>query len=558
MDRFLDYALWLTARDLQAEWLPAVAAGGFDFGGNPRHLIFALQAVNTPAVVAPLLATLRAGRVPAGQEEGVLTTIATQGKPDDLAVVFDLALTPETGPAGSASGLARGPDEGDRAAEGPARGRPGSACECARTVPDEAPSHDGGARGRTLEGGAAAQVARGARRVGRDRARAPPGGDRRPGAGSAIGRAARRSSAWPGRTPPPRPSRGRSLRLPRSILGPGPAARRRGWESRRTRRVMKPRSRRSWRGWPRSRRVRRPWSAALAGKTLPKDVAKVAIRASRSTGREYPTLVEALGRSASLQEAAGSAHARADGCAGRPGTSRGRPCAGRGGLSPQGDPLPEVPRHRGGRRAGRAEPRERRRQHRPITWSTRCSSPTRRSRKATTRSPSALNDGRVVTGIKLRQTDTALVLRDADDREVALPLSAIEEQKPAGSLMPVGLVETMTEGELLDLVRFLSELGKIGPYAVSKAQLMRALAGARDERRGRHRAAADEPGCGDHRSPAWSGAPRTVRWRGSCPWTRSRCHPASRTGSSTCRPWVSPAARSTSRPAGRSTCLWAA
>jgi putative heme-binding domain-containing protein len=85
----------------------------------------------------------------------------------------------------------------------------------------------------------------------------------------------------------------------------------------------------------------------------------------------------------------------------------------------------------------------------------------------------ALNDGRVVTGIKLRQTDTALVLRDADDREVVLPLSAIDEQKPAGSLMPAGLVEALTEGDLLDLVRFLSELGKIGPYALSKEQVMR-------------------------------------------------------------------------------------
>src|SRR5262249_27268761 len=78
----------------------------------------------------------------------------------------------------------------------------------------------------------------------------------------------------------------------------------------------------------------------------------------------------------------------------------------------------------------------------------------------------ALGDGRVVTGIKVRQTDTALVVRDADDREVSLPLGEIEDQKPAGSLMPAGLTETMTESELLDLVRFLSELGKIGPYSV--------------------------------------------------------------------------------------------
>ena len=31
--------------------------------------------------------------------------------------------------------------------------------------------------------------------------------------------------------------------------------------------------------------------------------------------------------------------------------------------------------------------------------------------------------------------------------------------------MPVGLADTLTRGELVDLVRFLSELGKVGPYA---------------------------------------------------------------------------------------------
>ena len=78
-----------------------------------------------------------------------------------------------------------------------------------------------------------------------------------------------------------------------------------------------------------------------------------------------------------------------------------------------------------------------------------------------------------MTGIKVRQTDTELVLRDAEDREVALPLGAIEEQKPGGSLMPAGLAEPLTRGELVDLVRFLSELGKIGPYSVGKARVVR-------------------------------------------------------------------------------------
>ncbi len=85
----------------------------------------------------------------------------------------------------------------------------------------------------------------------------------------------------------------------------------------------------------------------------------------------------------------------------------------------------------------------------------------------------ATTDGKVVNGIKVRQTPTLLVLRDAEDREVSMPLSTIEEQKPGGSLMPSGLIEPLTRGEVVDLVRFLSELGKIGAYAVSKERLVR-------------------------------------------------------------------------------------
>ena len=55
----------------------------------------------------------------------------------------------------------------------------------------------------------------------------------------------------------------------------------------------------------------------------------------------------------------------------------------------------------------------------------------------------ATSDGKVYTGIKLRQTDSELVLRDAEDREVAIPTSSIEEQKMAGSLMPAGLTEVV-------------------------------------------------------------------------------------------------------------------
>ena len=84
-----------------------------------------------------------------------------------------------------------------------------------------------------------------------------------------------------------------------------------------------------------------------------------------------------------------------------------------------------------------------------------------------------VSDGIITSGVKVRETDSELVLRDAEDREIAIPLDALEARKEGGSIMPVGLADELTRGELVDLVRFLSELGKVGPYAVSKARIAR-------------------------------------------------------------------------------------
>jgi putative heme-binding domain-containing protein len=85
----------------------------------------------------------------------------------------------------------------------------------------------------------------------------------------------------------------------------------------------------------------------------------------------------------------------------------------------------------------------------------------------------ALKDGRLVSGIPIRQTDKELVLRDGDDREVTIPVREIEAKEQGGSLMPEGLADLLTRTELIDLVRFLSELGKVGPYSPSKGRVVR-------------------------------------------------------------------------------------
>lgn len=75
-------------------------------------------------------------------------------------------------------------------------------------------------------------------------------------------------------------------------------------------------------------------------------------------------------------------------------------------------------------------------------------------------------DGRVYYGIVVDKDDNRLVLREATGETRVLPAAEIEDSKEGGSLMPKGLVNFLTRAEFVDLLRFLSELGKPGPYAV--------------------------------------------------------------------------------------------
>ena len=69
-------------------------------------------------------------------------------------------------------------------------------------------------------------------------------------------------------------------------------------------------------------------------------------------------------------------------------------------------------------------------------------------------------DGRVVTGIPVSRTGTELVLRTAEDKVVSIRTDDIDEESPGASLMPQGLVDGLSQQELADLVRYLSQLGR--------------------------------------------------------------------------------------------------
>lgn len=75
-------------------------------------------------------------------------------------------------------------------------------------------------------------------------------------------------------------------------------------------------------------------------------------------------------------------------------------------------------------------------------------------------------DGEVFTGIVIDRDDTRVNLRDASGKVLSIPTADIEDEKEGQSLMPQGLTKFLTHEEVLDLAKFVSELGKPGDYAI--------------------------------------------------------------------------------------------
>lgn len=81
-----------------------------------------------------------------------------------------------------------------------------------------------------------------------------------------------------------------------------------------------------------------------------------------------------------------------------------------------------------------------------------------------------LSSGKVLTGVVIDRDDVRVNVRDVNGQTVVIPVADIEDEAEGKSLMPQGLTKFLTREELVDLARFVSELGKPGPYAVNTAR----------------------------------------------------------------------------------------
>ncbi len=82
--------------------------------------------------------------------------------------------------------------------------------------------------------------------------------------------------------------------------------------------------------------------------------------------------------------------------------------------------------------------------------------------------------GQVFSGSVVKDTPTEVVIRDAANQLQSVPKAEVASQQMSPvSMMPAGLTASLREDEFVDLVRFLSELGREGDYKISPKRFVR-------------------------------------------------------------------------------------
>ncbi|MBX3412881.1 MAG: HEAT repeat domain-containing protein [Pirellulales bacterium] len=468
MDRFLDYGLWLTARELEPVWLSEVLAGRRPIAdANP--LAFFLLASDDRRVVEPLVAMIRAGEVPQSREEEVLKRVAAHGDAAALGVVLDRVL-----PVDLPLGDARQRVLDDVVKATPQRGvRPGG---------------DLNRVGELLQSNSESLASAAARAIGTWQLKelAPKLGEivRAKETGLTLRRA-----AIDGLLPLGDPG---TVELLKGLTSNDYKARVRGMAIVGLAAVDLPAAveaavallvadaedseRFDVEGLFNAMLERQEGpallAAALSGKSIKADRAQTGLRLAR-TRKADPALIAALESAGGvtaeprtltereLNELVSDAVQRGDAARGESIYRRAQlncikchAIGGAGGVV--GPDLVSI-----GASA-------------PVDYLVESLILPGKAVKENYHSVVvSTSDGRLLTGIKVRETADELVLRTADDEIITLATADVDEQAPGGSLMPVGLVDPLSRDELVDLVRFLSELGKVGPYSIGQAKLVR-------------------------------------------------------------------------------------
>jgi putative heme-binding domain-containing protein len=464
VDKWLDYAIWLTLRELAPHWLDAVKAGELDFGGNPRHLVFALQAAGSQDVAKPLLALVKSGKLAQDREAETWLALAQLGGPAELGEVLkhaDSAASPANDRLLSAveesvrqRRVARPPD-------------PQADLLLHLVAENTGIAHRAACR---LIGLWKIEKYRPLlMELARDRV----DGDNRKAAfdglaslGGVKSKEFFESLAAPDQTP-----QTRRLAVV-ALAGLDPKAAAPLAAAFLTSATASDELPEVFAVFVQRKGGPAALAKALAGKKLPPDVARIGVWAAKATGQADPQLVAALTKAGGLTEVK-------------------RVLAGKeleqflADVAKLGDPARGEQVYRradmtclkchaiagAGGQVG------------PDLSSIGASAPVDYLVESLLNPNAKIKEGfhsltvtdlngKTVTGVKVRDSKTELVLRDHEDREVVIPAADIDERRNGQSLMPDGMTDPLTRQELLDLTRFLAELGK-GAYAATPGRVVR-------------------------------------------------------------------------------------
>ncbi len=469
IDEFLDYALWQTMRELRHHWMPAVVASRFDDGGSLGRLLYAIRAGDGVEAIPVLVTRLQSGQIPANEQRTALDLIATLGGTDHLRLAFDLAVNEKTSPMQATELL--------------------QALAKAQSQRKVRPAGDLNGIGRLLTAKdvnlatAAAEIAG----IWQQQELYEPLGklildEDRPDALRLVAIRSLAQLKQPDRLTPLEvlaisdftrdATRAAAIAALVTVDTKKAAESAVKFLSRAKPRELAAQEQ-VYQAFLQQKGATEALVLALASAKLPEDVAKIGLRTITGSGRQEPKLTEALTKAGNISAAPKMLTEAEFAALMKDIKEHGD--AVRGEAIFRRTELNCQKCHAIGGAGGRVG---------PDLLSLGASAqvdylvdslllPSKNMKEGFQTVVVQTDSGKVLSGIKLRQSDKALIIRDADDKEVEIPLNTIEEQSNGSSLMPAGLTEKLTRPELVDLVRFLSELGKPGPFAVSPTPVAR-------------------------------------------------------------------------------------
>lgn len=470
MDPFLDYAVWLSINDLAQPWVDAIRSGQWKLEGRERQLEFGLQAIE-PALAGSVLAQLLESRsIPRDGSGPWIELIGKAGGPRELEKLFDELVVRGFSHGATEPAVVRALQALSEAAR-VRKAKPDGDLNRINQLLEKSPAHEKAAAAAVRLAGSWNTEQERVRTLAADLTVSEPvrlaaidalqelGGEASIGAlrqlttepaNSAVRHAA---AIALGRIDLPQSASNILAVLAESADENQAAA--------------------TWRALLSNRGSAKVLTTALSKTTLPSSVAKVGMRAAREGGRNEPELIVALARSGNLEEEARQLTPAELGQLVAKVTQQGDPA--RGELIFRRAELGCVGCHAIGGAGGKVG---------PDLTSLGASAPIDYlieslfypNRKVKEGYHSLLietKDGLEYSGILVRENNEQLVIRDATNRELPISKPDIQKRTIGGSIMPSGLIDTLPADEQIHLIRFLSELGKAGPYDAAKGHVAR-------------------------------------------------------------------------------------